>query len=78
MDQVISTHTYQRVPEEPTISVEPVYFDPKAKLNSDAMLEYNLEKREAVTGKGLSTNDVSFIERFDGRGRKVRIKMGKL
>lgn len=37
LDQVISAHTYQRVADEPTISVEPVYFDPKAKLNSDAM-----------------------------------------
>ncbi len=77
VDQMISTHTHQRT-DETSVHLEPIYFDPKAKLNSDAMQEYNLENREAVIGKGLSTNDVDFIERFDGRGRKVRIKMGKI
>lgn len=60
--------------------VPPVFFAPKARLNQDAMGEYGLEKSQQEQGQKVSNNadDVDFIERFDGRGRKVKIKMGKI
>lgn len=53
VDQMISTFNNQRTTDESTPQIEPIYFDPKAKLNRDAMQEYNLENRESFVGKGL-------------------------
>ena len=50
---MISTFNNQRTTDESTPQIEPIYFDPKAKLNRDAMQEYNLENRESLVGKGL-------------------------
>ena len=54
----------------------------KIELNPDAMAEYGLVQKDQSgsenQNKFLVEGEVEFIERFDGRGRKVRIKKGKI
>lgn len=63
------------------------YFSSKTKLNHEAMLEYELET-ETNSGddeqptkfidqkKLLTADNKEFIDRFDSRGQKMRIRRG--
>lgn len=77
---LMSSDARSRIADEFSTN-EPIYFAPKAELNQDAMVEYNLDTDRHEGGNSKSSKfegDIEFLERFDGRGRKVRIKKGKI
>lgn len=56
-----------------------MFFGPQAKLNDEAIAEYKLDARDGEEGSNLKSQqgDLDFAERFDGRGRKIRVKLAK-
>ena len=56
------------------------FFAQKANLNRSGMLEYglNAEKKQDSEKKNSDGMNVDFIERFDSRGKKIKIKVGKI
>lgn len=67
--------------EDEQTKVVSTFFAPKADLNKEGMLEYGLKDnndRQLDKDKQFKNLNVDYIEKFDSRGKKIRIKMGKL
>jgi hypothetical protein len=67
--------------EDEQMKVVSTFFAAKADLNKEGMLEYGLKDnndRQLDKEKQFRNLDVDYIEKFDSRGKKIRIKMGKL
>lgn len=66
--------------EDDQLKVISTFFAQKASLNRSGMLEYglNTEKKQDSEKKNSDGMNVDFIERFDSRGKKIKIKVGKI
>ena len=66
--------------EDDQLKVISTFFAQKASLNRSRMLEYglNTEKKQDSEKKNSDGMNVDFIERFDSRGKKIKIKVGKI
>lgn len=67
--------------EEESSKIVSTFFAAKADLNKEGMLEYGLKdnnEKRADKDSQFKNLNVDYIEKFDSRGKKIRIKMGKL
>lgn len=67
--------------EEESAKVVSTFFAAKADLNRSGMVEYGLKDNEKHADKEKNTQsnlNVDFKEIFDSRGKKIRIKTGKI
>jgi len=65
--------------EDENAKVVSTFFAAKADLNKEGMAEYGLKDnndRQFDKNKNSSNLNVAYIEKFDSRGKKIRIKMG--
>lgn len=67
--------------EDESNKVVSTFFASKANLNKEGMLEYGLKSnndRQLDNDKSSRNLNADYTEKFDSRGKKIRIKMGKL
>ena len=67
--------------EEENFKVVSTFFAAKADLNKEGMEEYGLKSsndRQFEKNKSSKNLEVEYVEKFDSRGKKIRIKIGKI